>query len=239
MKSKLQKLEMLRGFAAIYVFVVHVMLERVLPKQSGLRFFFRFGQEAVMLFFLLSGFVVYYSTAKHGDTSFSTYFARRARRIYPIFLLALILSCISAGLTLGRFPDFSITQWLGNICMLQELPDLKGGKGGAWIAPLYGNFPLWSLSYEWWFYVLFFPIYRFVPPARQLHVVALWSVIGFVTFSLHPNQISLFLFYFILWWTGAELARSYLARIPLTFASQRRSRSEERRVGKECRSRWS
>jgi len=214
---------MLRGFAAFYVFAGHVLLERVLQKQSGLGFLFRFGQEAVMLFFLISGFVVYYSTSKHGDTSFSSYFARRARRIYPIFLLALILSWACAAQALGRLPDFSMKQWLGNLLMLQELQNLKGGQLGGGVAPLHGNFPLWSLSYEWWFYVLFYPVYRFIPAARRLHVVAGLSLIGFVTFSLHPNQVSSVLWYFILWWVGAELARSRLERVPLTFVSQRRS----------------
>src|SRR6266436_7354464 len=38
---------------------------------------------------------------------------------------------------------------------------------------------------------------------------------------------------------GGLLASSAVLGIVIGFASQRRSRSEERRVGKECRSRWS
>ena len=103
------------------------------------------------------------------------------------------------------------------------LQDFSGGKPGVWVSTLCGNTALWSLSYEWWFYMLFFPLYRFVPTRMQIHVAALLSLLGLVTFWLHANQVSLFLMYFILWWTGAELASAYLERIPLTFTSQRRS----------------
>jgi len=221
MKAKLQKLEMLRGFAALYVFTGHFLLARVLQKESGSGFIFRFGQEAVMLFFIVSGFVVYYSTAKHGDYSFRPYFARRARRIFPIFFLALALSFITVFL-LGHAnsPPPSLWQLLGNLFMLQ---DFSGGKPGVWVSPFGGNLALWSLSYEWWFYMLFFPIYRFVPPKQQIHVVAAFSFVGFMTFSLLPNQVSLFLMYFVLWWSGAELGRSYLNQVPLTVTSQKQS----------------
>jgi len=221
MKAKLRKLEMLRGFAALYVFATHVAPARLLAKESRMGFVFGFGQEAVMLFFLISGFVVYYSTAKHGDKSFRPYLARRIRRIYPIYLLALVLSF--ASVTLPGQPSAAkppFTQVLGNICMLQ---DFSGVKPGVWVSTLGGNTALWSLSYEWWFYMLFFPLYRFVPTRAQIHVAAAFSLLGLVTFWLRANQVSLFLMYFILWWSGAELASAYLERVPLTLTSQRRS----------------
>jgi len=212
---------MLRGFAALYVFAGHFLLARVLTKATSAGFVFRFGQEAVMLFFIISGFVVYYSTAKHGDLAFLPYFSRRARRIFPIFLLALAMSFVTVIL-LDRThaTPFSMGQLLGNIFMLQ---DFSGGKPGVWVSPFAGNLALWSLSYEWWFYMLFFPIYRFVPAQKQIHVVAIFSLLGFITYTIHPNQISLFFLYFILWWSGAELGRSYLNRVPLTLTSQWRS----------------
>jgi peptidoglycan/LPS O-acetylase OafA/YrhL len=221
MKTKLLKLEMLRGFAALYVFATHFVPARMIAKESSIGFVFRFGQEAVMLFFLLSGFVVYYSTAKHGDMSFRPYFARRFRRIYPIFLLALMVSF--ASVSLFGHPNAAsppMTEVLGNIFMLQ---DFSAGKPGVWVPTLCGNTALWSLSYEWWFYMLFYPLYRFVPARMQIHVAAILSLLGIVTFWLHPNQVSLFLAYFTPWWAGAELGRHYLNRAPFTFTSQYRS----------------
>ncbi len=221
MKTKLDKLEMLRGFAALYVFAGHFVNVRLLSKASEAGFLLRFGQEAVMLFFLLSGFVVYYSTAKHGDVAFRPYFVRRLRRIYPIFLIALLISGLSAlaASTTGRI-TFSLSQLWGNLGMFQ---DFASGKPGVAVPTLFGNVALWSLSYEWWFYMMFFPIYRYVPAAWRIHVVAAISIVGFATYWLHFNQVSLFLMYFILWWTGAELARAYLEKPTITFASQRMS----------------
>lgn len=214
---------MLRGFAAFYVFAGHFLLKRVLQKESGGGLFFRFGQEAVMLFFIISGFVVYYSTAKHGDHSFLTYFARRARRIFPIFFLALAISFVTVIL-LGRTPvtGLLLGQLLGNVFMLQDISS-AGGKPGVWITPFCGNLPLWSLSYEWWFYMMFYPIYRYIPERLQVHLVAVLSLFGFITFTIHPNQPSLFLMYFFLWWSGAEIARSYLAGDRLSITSQGRT----------------
>ena len=221
MKSRLEKLEMVRGFAALYVFAGHLILIRFAIKHGLLGFLFRFGQDAVILFFLLSGFVVYYSCEKYADTTFSAYFARRARRIFPIFLLALGLTFVCST-WLGNTPiaDIHFSELVGNLCMLQDFAE---AKPGVWISPFCGNLALWSLSYEWWFYMLFFPIYRFICPSLRLHAVAGISMIGLVTFSYMPNQASLFLMYFILWWTGAELARTFLDRRVVSISSQVRS----------------
>ena len=61
MAGKLDKLEALRGAAALYVVFHHTI-----PYDSRLfnlpvGHLMRFGQEAVILFFLLSGFVINYS----------------------------------------------------------------------------------------------------------------------------------------------------------------------------------
>jgi len=50
----------------------------------------RFGQEAVILFFLLSGFVINYSYKNGRDKSFGSYFFKRATRIFiPLFVVFL------------------------------------------------------------------------------------------------------------------------------------------------------
>ena len=179
-----------------------------------------------MLFFLLSGFVIYYSTVHHHDQSFRGYFLRRFKRIYPVYILALVAAFLTASVGSGKSFASSgadIKTLAGNLFMLQ---DFSTGKPGVWVNTFCGNMALWSLSYEWWFYMMFFPIYRFVPGAYQLFMVAIISLVGFVTYTLLPNQISLFLFYFILWWTGVELAkntsdnRSSIQRIP-TFSTQK------------------
>ena len=62
---------------------------------------------------------------------------------------------------------------------------------------------------------MFFPIYRFTAPRIQLALVTALSLTGLISYQACPNQLSLFLMYFILWWAGAELARTTIAgKIP-------------------------
>ena len=44
----------------------------------------------------------------------------------------------------------------------------------------------------------------------QHTIVFLISLISWFTYLLYPNQISLFLSYFILWWSGLEMCRLYM-----------------------------
>jgi len=209
---------MVRGFAATYVFAGHLFLERILPETNPLRFLFGFGQEAVMLFFLISGFVIYYSTERRADITFREYALRRFLRIYPIFLIALVLSVLCARDIHVLGYQLTVRQVLGNLFMFQ---DFKGGKPGVFTDALGGNAPLWSLTYEWWFYMLFFPIYAYVGARARVHCTAILSLVGFMSYLAVPNQVSLILTYFILWWCGAELARAYLSQGRVTLRSQR------------------
>ena len=203
--AKIELLEYLRGFAAVYVFLCH----RLSNGHPGLGPF-SFGKEAVFIFFFLSGFVIYTSWQEHPTQTFGTYLSRRFLRIYPLFLLALLLSwlCVSPS---HRLPgDDTPANFWGNAFMLQ---DDKVAKPGVWFETFCGNSPLWSLSYEWWFYMMFFPMVRFLDVPVQRFFVLGAAVGAFVVFAVFPNQISLFLMYFPVWWTGLELAR--LRRAPV------------------------
>lgn len=70
--GKLEKLEAIRGFAAVYVVLHHVLPKTIMMYGINLAVFFRFGQEAVILFFLLLGFVIHYAFECAKDKSFST-----------------------------------------------------------------------------------------------------------------------------------------------------------------------
>src|SRR5687767_13607112 len=88
-----QKLDALRGIASLYVLLHNLVygligLNLVSPK---VKIFFAAGQEAVILFFLLSGFVIYISFYKNPNINFKGFFIRRFKRIYFIFLISLII----------------------------------------------------------------------------------------------------------------------------------------------------
>ena len=61
--KKLTKLEAIRGFASVYVVLHHVFGKGLIIAGKDFSFLFRFGQESVILFFLLSGFVIQYYSA--------------------------------------------------------------------------------------------------------------------------------------------------------------------------------
>ena len=213
-RKPLPKVEMARGFAAFYV-LTYDIFESVSGKLGLAGVALRFGPEAVMLFFVISGFVIAYSVAQK-EMKFREYFVRRFRRIYPLFLVALLLG--AADYLFFRKQPVPVRELFGNLFMLQDLGYLKPG---TWFAPFAGIAPLWSLAYEWWFYMLFFPVWTLVPKTFQLPVVTAISTVALIAYVHLPNQICAFLMYFILWWTGVELAREFTTTGKVTFAGQR------------------
>lgn len=195
---KLEKLEALRGFAAMYVLIHHLKI----GKGTLLSYITMQGQAAVMLFFVLSGFVIMYSSRKKLNYSFKEYFIKRFRRIYSVLIVALLISYIMACISQRKILGIEFVDLIFNLLNFQDMER----HPGVWSEPYYGNLPLWSLTYEWWFYMLFFPIFKFVKKQRRKWLALGISITGFLTYFIWPNQLSLVLEYFIIWWWGVELA---------------------------------
>ena len=196
------ELEGLRGIVASYV-AIHHSLGNVPSIHSHPALFpLRFGIEAVLIFFVLSGFVISYSTEKSKSIDWRIYCGLRLRRIFPIFLLALGLSYIAQAYAMGRVVPVDWKNLLGNLLMMQDV-----NKPGIWVDPFCGNGPLWSLSYEMWFYGLYAVIMMWVPSPRQLWATGALSVLAIGVASLFPNPISNFCALLPIWWTGVEMAR--------------------------------
>jgi len=200
---------MLRGLAALYVAVGHIFPLHLGIKGTWMALPFSFGQEAVILFFLISGFVIQVSIQNTTPNSITTYFCKRLIRIYPIFLLAVLIGWIFGCVFSNVAPEPTFKDLMGNICMLQ---DFSYGKPGVFVAPLGGNTPLWSLSYEWWFYMAFIPLWWGVPDKWRTIGAIMLSILGTVSLVWAPGPFGYFGMYFILWWNGAEMARVYLQK---------------------------
>ncbi|HEV3271116.1 MAG TPA: acyltransferase [Candidatus Methylacidiphilales bacterium] len=214
---KINKLESLRGFAAIYVVLSHLSSNVLHLQRSWIGQPFRFAQEGVLLFFFLSGFVIYYSWHEFAGTkNFGTFFYKRFRRIYPIFLLSLLVAYAAASIGRGLQPP-DLPGLLGNVMMLQGFDSDPGWKA----QPFMGNGPLWSLSYEWWFYMMFYPLYRFVPTGRQKIVVFALGLAGVAGDQAAPNIFFHILASFPIWWCGLEFAREYVGSGTFTLRGQR------------------
>ena len=99
-----------------------------------------------MVFFVLSGFVIHWSSLRTAiPDNFPRYFLKRFLRIYVVWLLANLLVATTTSIEMGKLSIPSIGQALGNFFMLQ---DFSSGKPAVICNPLYDNIPLWSLHYE-------------------------------------------------------------------------------------------
>ena len=205
---KLHRLEAIRGVAAIYVALEHAVPSRPL--------ILSFGQEAVMMFFLLSGFVIEYSSAHLIHKGFLQYFLKRFLRIYPI-LICLIIAVILSG-------TVSISSWdswksiLGHLMMLQDFETAKPNV----IVPTTFSSALWSLHYEWWFYMLYFPVSKYFKKDIQVSAIGITGLISAIIYLIYPNPISRLLLYFPIWWTGVILCRLYVQYQTIKFEMLKR-----------------
>src|SRR5579875_667998 len=99
-------LDATRALAALVVFLVHFSK----PQISGGLFWqvAPFGGDAVIVFFVMSGFVIAHATAR-GERSAATYFVNRAARIYSVAVpaIALTLACDF----IGRWIDPYYNDW--------------------------------------------------------------------------------------------------------------------------------
>lgn len=106
----------------------------------------RLGHEAVVFFFVLSGFFVggpCLAALRDREFSPRRYWVDRLTRLYPPYLAAILLTlCVTAIATQPVATTPGII--LGQIFLVQ----------GVGVPVMPGNSPLWSLAYEAWFYVL-------------------------------------------------------------------------------------
>jgi peptidoglycan/LPS O-acetylase OafA/YrhL len=217
--GRLHKLEALRGFAAIYVVIHHSLPAHYVAFGVDWGTLTRFGQEAVILFFLISGFVIHYSHQHASDRSFRGYFQKRFTRIYIPLLFVFPMTYGFVSLQEGMFVDPDWVTLLGNLAMLQNLANW--GQE-VLFKPYMLNKPLWSLTYEWWFYMLYFPLASRIASAElRTRTVLIGSVVAAVGYLLFPNMVFRTLMYFGMWWCGVALADLYLRGARIDFAAIR------------------
>ncbi len=204
-------LDVARAAAAVYVILHHIV-----QVNGPIGVAFSFGQEAVLVFFLLSGFVIF---ANERDRSARPrgYYLRRVRRIYPPMVFAMIVSTALWGV--GLIPGVpSPSEALATLFALQDVSALKPGVIAD---PYLGNSPLWSLSYEIAFYAIFplvMALWRRSELAARTLVPAV-AVVAYGSYLVAPNHLSLVVAYFLIWWAGAMAAHLYIThRMSLRYA---------------------
>jgi peptidoglycan/LPS O-acetylase OafA/YrhL len=206
-KNRLEKLEALRGFAALYVVLFHTLPQKIYLLGINVGTIFRFGPEAVIVFFALSGFVIKHTYERSKDKSFKFYFIRRFIRLYIplffIFLLGYLLKSYSEGALAN--PEWKTL--LGNIFMLQ---DVISQKPNVISAAYMGNGVLWSLSYEWWFYMLFFVLVTNINSNKLNRWVNIMVIVAAASYVIYPFILNRLAMYFAIWWIGVRFADTYI-----------------------------
>ena len=203
---KLIKLEAVRGFAALYVIIHHTIPKQTVIFNFDCSLLFSFGQEAVITFFLLSGFVIEYSFSKNTNHTFKSYFSKRFLRIYIPLFFVYIISYICTCLQANHLQAIDFIQLLANLFMLQDLESLKPN---VITTPLFGNAPLWSLSYEWWFYMIYYPLIKYIPTCKQNKFVSILCISACIYYVFNPSFMPRILSYFAIWWSGVFMARKF------------------------------
>jgi peptidoglycan/LPS O-acetylase OafA/YrhL len=169
-------LDILRAVAACAVMVGHLRTlffvdfqhlgSRSLPL-TALYFLTGFGHQSVMVFFVLSGFLISSTIIRShvlGDWAWRDYAINRATRLYVVLIPGLLLGFFWDRLGSWQFAakglyihpvqglgtavplqNLTVGTFFGNLFFLQTILCATFGSNG----------PLWSLANEFWYYVLF------------------------------------------------------------------------------------
>lgn len=178
-------LDFIRFLAAIVVFLFHFYVP--LP-----------GYQAVMVFFVLSGYFISSTILKsviNNKWSWSDYLLKRVTRLWIVLLPCLILTLIWGKIQLNLFGYHKLVEslnwetFLGNLFFVQEILVKPYGMNG----------PLWSLSYEFWYYILF-PCLVLTIFSTKKKMKVLYAVLFTIISLFVGERIMLF---FLVWLLGA------------------------------------
>lgn len=178
-------LDLIRFFAAAMVFVTHASYERFTGgwmREIGLG---SFGNDAVVVFFVLSGLVIAY-VCHAREKTLRDYALSRAARIYSVVIPCLLLTVILdfAGSRINYAPyagwwfqtDNPTLRIIANLFLVNEL----------WFSSIrpFSNGPFWSIGYEFWYYVMF-GIYFYIRNSSR------WWLLGAVILIVGPKILML------------------------------------------------
>lgn len=185
-------LDLVRFLAAVLVFIDHMVTYGFFSETTAF-YIPQLGREAVIIFFVLSGYVIAFTTYERAP-SWQQYFVARSSRIYsvalPILLLAFLLNFVYTYTTPSVDTNYQVEKsfiyipfhmlFLGELWTLSEVPPWLGAY--------------WSLSYEVWYYILFGTFFYTSGKVRFVSVTAVALMMGYKLWLLAP-----------IWFAGAAL----------------------------------
>jgi peptidoglycan/LPS O-acetylase OafA/YrhL len=218
-------LDMIRGVSAVAVLLYHLRglffvdypyLTNKSLMSSALYAVTGYGHQAVIVFFVLSGYFIGTSVMESVGKlrwSWRTYLVSRLTRLQLVLLPALVLGAMwdqigmripqAAPLYYDALYKFNgpsvalrstIPVFLGNLFFMQSI-----------VSPVFGsNGPLWSLSYEFWYYIVFPAVFLVTAAWAGNRFRALYAALALFLLWFVGAQIS---FYFLIWLAGALVGR--------------------------------
>ena len=132
------------------------------------------AEEAVAVFFVISGYLVGGSVIerlRNGSFTWRDYAARRLSRMYVVLVPGLIFTImVDAALRhLGGYSALGVPSEIEPATLFCNLAFLQESR----CEPFGSNSSLWSLSYEFWFYVIFAAGAVAVAAIRKRPVIAI------------------------------------------------------------------
>lgn len=207
--NRIDELEGLRGLLAAWVVIVHLLpAAGIEPNALGV-FKPLFGELIrVQVFCIMSGFVIFMMMAKVQE-DYSVYIVRRLKRIYPVYILAFVLSILFSGIAYealqgARFDsirnagrvallDAGFSQWPQHV--LAHMTLTHGIIPHNWLPSGAYTFlgQAWNISTEFQFYLIaplvFWCLHRQNLLTRALYVAGLLLV--WFLLRKWPNNASL------------------------------------------------
>lgn len=151
-----------------------------------------YGHFGVQFFFIISGYVIFYSLKHKGAASF---LKSRLKRLYPTYWFAILFTSFFA-LLWGGGTDMSVStlQVIVNFTMLQQFVGIHNVDG-----------VYWTLFYEIIFYGVVFFILLFSSFRRLISFLVVWPFL-IIFFNVLGNDLIIFNMYFLYFVIGAMFA---------------------------------
>ncbi|PTO96265.1 acyltransferase [Vibrio sp. 10N.286.48.B8] len=177
--KRFEVLDSFRGLCAIAVVCFHI---RVLEGFTELPFF-RGSAILVDFFFVLSGFVLTHGYASKAQITFKKFLLSRFFRLYPLHFFTLVTIILFEVIKYTFFHKFgwsfnyepftgktSLSQFIPNLLLIQSwYPGFES---------LSFNYPSWSISVEFYLYIIFYCTLFFTGINRTI----LWVLISLLAF---------------------------------------------------------
>jgi exopolysaccharide production protein ExoZ len=167
-------LQILRGVAAAMVVSHHYVASQVEREHEVRQWVEDMGGSGVDIFFVISGFIMMITQSDPAKAvSAKDFLWRRLVRIAPLYWALTVLAFLLALLAGNAVnSDFSLQKALASMLFLPfgSGIDMETNAHTAYVIPM-----SWTLTYEWYFYLVFAVTLAFgLQPLARLGVMAIW-----------------------------------------------------------------